>query len=126
MDPATEEWDLSCSDPDISEISKYFWAADELLDYCGELLYGQRLFPVMHLLIRRAEAYNIDGLGDGYRPEPGKKLEWLFKAFRGGQVSCRQLETKHEVFGMLIAEIRLGAAVVEVRHKSLIAPAESE
>ena len=75
------------------------------------------MVEVIFLSIRKASSGAPEGLGDTYAPEPSKKPEWIMKSFdANGQRSCRLLESKHELFGILIAHVRLGAGLIEVRH----------
>jgi hypothetical protein len=110
------EWEIECGDPGNTLI-KYCWSPTDVLEYCGCLLYGNNLIEVLFLRIREASSGAPGSLGDTYAPEPSKKPEWIMKSFdANGQTSCRLLESKHELFGMLIAHVRLGAGLIEVRH----------
>ncbi len=108
------EWEIKWGDG--HSIIKYCWSVTDVLEYCGRMLYGNDLIEVLFLSIREASSGAPDGLGEDYLHDPSKKPEWIMKYVdKDGAVSCRLLESKHELFGMLIAHVRLGAGLIEVR-----------
>jgi hypothetical protein len=116
------QWEVHAGDPGNS-FTDYCSSPTEILELCGRLLYGNTLFDVLFLSIREMSFTKPDTLGETFSPIPDKKPEWIMKAVdRDGSLSCRQLESKYELFGMLIADVRRQAKFIEVRHISNACP----
>ena len=114
----TAEWEIFCGNPG-NNVVEYGDNISEVLDFCGRVLYGNTLFDVLLLKIPRMEPNHPDTLGYEYDPVPDKQPEWVMKTLmRDGEVRCRLLENKHELFGMLIAELKMGTSYIEVCHIS--------
>src|SRR5260221_5405377 len=109
-------WEVSCGDPG-NTVARIFETPSDVLEFCGKLLYGNLdfLFEICRLDIRVMETGDIPNLGEGYTPQPGIDPHWTLRArMPDGTVSCRLLETKHELFGMLIADLNRGATVIQI------------
>lgn len=116
MDSPKVLYEIYCGDTGNS-FTDYAYTVAELMDHCGKLLWGQNLFEVLLMRIRRVEADQPDSLGDTYPQRPDKQPEWIMHILpTDGEVRCRQLESRHEVFAMIVAELALGANMIEVRH----------
>lgn len=116
--PLQLRWEVHAGDPGNS-FTDYCTSPTEVLELCGRLLYGNTLFDVLFLSIREMSFTKPGTLGHTFTPILGKKPEWIMKAVdRDGRLSCRQLESKYELFGMLIADVRREARFMEVRHIS--------
>lgn len=101
-------WEVSCSDPG-NTVYGHFHTQSEVLEFCGKLLYGDLgfLFEVARLDIRLMEPGEVPRLGDGHNPPPGTNPQWSIRARTpDGTVSSRFLDTTHELFGMLIADLK--------------------
>ena len=109
-------WEIYCGDPG-NGITHFSSTPSEILEYCGRLLYGHDLFEIIFMRIRRVEANQPESLGGTYPALPDKAPNWIMHTLgNDGKIACRQLETKHELFAMIIADLRLGASIIEVRH----------
>jgi hypothetical protein len=122
--PLELKWEVHAGDSGNS-FSDYCSSQTEILELCGRLLYGNTLFDVLFLSIREMSFTEQDTLGYEFSAIPGKKPDWIMKAIgHDGTSSCRQLESKYELFGMLIADVRRGAKFIEVRHISNACPSK--
>ena len=97
-----------------AEITQYCFDTDEVLDFCGRMLYGNSLFRVSILQIRHIDSpAETEGMFSTERN--GKRYKWYMKTVRRGKPRPeRYLDHTHELFGMLIAELRQGAEHIEV------------
>jgi hypothetical protein len=120
--PLELQWEVHASDPGHS-FTDYCSSPTEILELCGRLLYGNTLFDVLFLTIQEMSFIKPDTLADTFSPIPDKKPEWIVKVVDGdGRLFCRQLESKYELFGVLIADVLREAQFIEVRHISNACP----
>lgn len=109
-------WEINCGGPG-NVVVLFGHTVSEVMDQCGHLLYAnlEWLIDLHHLEIRLMEPGEIKNLGDGYEPIEGVNPVWLLRALsRDGTVSVRQLESKSELFGMLLADLKRGAIHIHV------------
>ena len=87
---------------------------NQVLDFCGRLLYGNSVFVVTLLQVRHEEA---EGEMSGWAaPEcDARTYKWVMKPLRQGQARpARFFDHTHDLFGMLIAELRQGSDHIEI------------
>lgn len=107
-----------------AQVFDYFKDTDGALDFCGRILYGNSLFDLLLLRVRRVGGKRT-GEDDEFCARVAEATTWVMRIFEeDGGFRDRQLATKHELFAMLIAELRLGASLIEVRHRSRVRAAE--
>ena len=112
------QWEVSCGDPG-NNVAGHFETASEALEFCGKLLYGNLdfLFEIYRLELRRMLPGSAHAPEPEYEHNPDLGPQWDMKVQAAdGTYSSRLLETRHELFGMLIAEVKLGAIRVLVHN----------
>jgi hypothetical protein len=120
----TLKWEVRAGCPG-TDVVQYCANTDEALDFCGRLLYANSLFSLLLLRVRRVEANQPEFLGDEFSVGLKRSTEWVMRiAESSGGFRERQLASKHELFAMLIAELRLGCTQLEVRHISNVCKKE--
>ncbi len=110
------QWEVCCGDLG-NTITHYFCTSSEVLDFCGQIFYANFdfLFDVVTLDIRYMDSMADDFPEEYYTAKYGDEYLWrLLSRSEEGPISCRLLETTHDLFGMLIAEIKRGATRVHI------------
>ena len=121
-----ERWHVQVCGLPGENFDQYFYETKDLLELCGRALYGNSLFEQLLLLrICHRNQAKREFLGYEYVPIDGVKVEWKMKSLDAhGSVSYRLFESRHEAFAMLVAQIKLGATIVEVYRKDNCCPKE--
>jgi len=115
-------WEITFGCPG-NEVGRYFETVDETLEYCGRVFYANSLFDLLRMRVRHLDgdvpkAWS-DPWDDKYPAASESPAEWGMAILSNdGRVRCRQLENKHEVFGMLMAELKLGSVLIQVHRSS--------
>ena len=101
------QWEVSAGAGPDNLVCNYLCGADDAVDFCGRLLYGNTIFPVLYLSVRNL---TYDPKGSGPNPErPDGTTSWVMRTVdKDGRWRERRLATKHELFAMLVAEVALG------------------
>jgi hypothetical protein len=116
----TGAWDITESE------SHRFYRYEEALEHCAVLLFGVSDLGVSFIRLRLITAECPDNLGSEYSLDgssfTGEGIDrpnWILKSLRqDGLCSCRLIGWAHELLAMIIAEVRLGAVLVEATHRS--------
>ena len=109
----TLPWEVRAMDHG-ADVTENCDGVDAVLDHCGRLLYANTIFSMTLLQISHAQSQEkMDGWTS---PElNGQTYEWVMKIVRQGVVRpTRYFDHKHDLFGMLIAELKQGTDHIEV------------
>ncbi len=101
--PGRLQWSLVCSNPGAA-FDCFFHTREEVLGYCGRLLYGNLIFEFTDISIRYLSP---EGDKDPQKmpdfPERQSGFNWAVSVYwESGESLIRQLKHKHEVMGALI------------------------
>src|SRR5947207_11653987 len=104
MAKVTLNWEVLTGCPG-TEVGRCFVDTDEVLDFCGQLLYSASLFPICRLYVRHLDSKRPANPGDDELWDTVESgTSWSMAILDGGGlIRDRQLASKHEVFAMLIA-----------------------
>src|SRR4051812_33083867 len=114
MEDPESYWEIECHGLPEERLYTYCGDAKELLERCGAILYGNTVFDVTFLRVWYRQDERPKDLSRDDDPAQRAGVEWIMRSENSeGSISYRQLENKHELFGMLIAEVRRGMKRVE-------------
>lgn len=106
-------WEVLAGDQG-SELTQCCETIDEVLDFCARMLYGQSVVKVKFMQIFWEYA---EGKTQGWdSPERGEEtFKWVMRPTRRGEPRpARYFHHTHDLFGMLIAELRQGTDRIEI------------
>ena len=106
----------------LLQFTEYCDTVDEVLDFVGRLLYGNVLFETSLVMITDLNTEKFS-FPETKHQDLGRT--WLLESKQGDQLQpARWLTHRHDVFGMLIAELRQGADHIAVCHRHFVFPEE--
>jgi hypothetical protein len=114
----TFDWEVVCGDA-ANHVIHFFDSPSDALEHCGRLLYGNMEFLFESICIRLLTAEKEEPLNSAsFASPPGADSHWTLQAqTQDGHITRRRLDSKHELFGMLIAEMKRGATNILICYK---------
>jgi hypothetical protein len=108
-----------------TNFTDYLYTTDDLLDLSARLLYANSLFEILLLRIQHMYSGHPKMEWDGKCLALRKDTVWVMMISDSpGKFRQRQFSNKHDLFGMLIYELRRGKPGIEIRHISNVGTPE--
>ena len=112
-----QEWSITAAPNELCKFTRDYADVDEVLEICAKLLFGN-LFDVHRLRIFQSE--QEEKFLEWEYPPPEKLPKWIMLVEQSnGERSGRALANTHELFGMLIFDLKSRAPVlIDIRQIS--------